>query len=166
MADEEQEQDEAAPAKSGGLGGVILFAVIGLVSAGGGFAVPFFFPSLVGGETGASETPKPPSPAFVPFGESVVNLDEGRLNRYLRVNITLQVNDDEVEDVTKEVEKKKAILKNWLLSNLSDKAMEEIRGAAGQNRLRREIQNHFNSVLFTDGYERIHDVLFEEFNVQ
>jgi flagellar basal body-associated protein FliL len=44
--------------------------------------------------------------------------------------------------------------------------MEDLRGAAGQNRLRREIQDHFNTVLFEDGYDRIREVLFEEFNVQ
>ena len=131
MADDEQEQtDEEQPAKSGGLGNVIMFAVVGLVAAGGGFAVPFFFPGLVGGQTTVEE-PKAPSPAFVPFGEIVVNLDEGRLNRYLRVSITLQVDEDKLEKVTKLVEERKVILKNWLLSNISDKAMEEMDRAAG-----------------------------------
>ena len=105
-------------------------------------------------------------PAFVPFGETVVNLDEGRLNRYLRVSITMQVDQDQADEITKDVEKHRAILKSWLLSYLSDKGMDEIRGAAGQNRLRREIQDHFNSVLSSDTPDRVHDILFEEFNIQ
>jgi flagellar basal body-associated protein FliL len=44
--------------------------------------------------------------------------------------------------------------------------MDQIRGAAGQNRIRRQIQDHMNTTLFDDGYDHIHDVLFEEFNVQ
>ena len=105
-------------------------------------------------------------PAFIPFGEVVVNIDDGRLNRYLRLNLTLQVHVDHVEEVTTRMESRRILLKNWLLSHLSDKDMEEIRGAVGQNRLRREIRDEFNTVLFPDGFDRIHDVLFEEFNVQ
>lgn len=108
----------------------------------------------------------PGAPAFVPFGQIVVNLDEGRLNRYLRVSLTLQVGEDDLDDITQRVEHHRAILRSWLLSYLSDKGMEDVRGGSGQNRLRREIQDHFNSVLFNDGHDRIKDVLFEEFNVQ
>ena len=64
------------------------------------------------------------------------------------------------------VDAKKILLRNWLLSKISDLDLEDIRGAAGQNRLRREIRDHFNSVLCPDGYDQIYDVLFEEFNVQ
>jgi flagellar basal body-associated protein FliL len=45
-------------------------------------------------------------------------------------------------------------------------SMEDIRGAAGQNRLRREIHDQFNLVMFPDTEGEIKDVLFEEFNVQ
>jgi flagellar basal body-associated protein FliL len=70
------------------------------------------------------------------------------------------------EDFKKRVEAKRILLRNWLLSKISDLDLEDIRGAAGQNRLRREIRDHFNSVLCPDGYDQIYDVLFEEFNVQ
>ena len=70
------------------------------------------------------------------------------------------------EDFKKRVEAKRILLRNWLLSKISDLDLEDIRGAAGQNRLRREIRDHFNSVLCPDGYDKIYDVLFEEFNVQ
>ncbi len=95
-----------------------------------------------------------------------VNLNSDRFNRYLRIDMTLQISEDEVENVTELVEKKKSVMKSWLLSYLSEKNLEEIRGAAGQNRLRREILDQFNSTLFDDGYDRVYDVLFEEFNVQ
>ena len=88
------------------------------------------------------------------------------MNRYLRIGITLQVQADDEQFVTEQLTMKKAILRSWLISYLADVSMEDIRGAAGQNRLRREIQDHFNSTLFEDGYDRIHDILFEEFNVQ
>lgn len=88
------------------------------------------------------------------------------MNRYLRLKISLQINKDEEESILETLEKRRLILRNWLLSHLSDKDLDSIRGAAGQNMLRREIRDQFNTVLFPDGYDRIHDVLFEEFNVQ
>ena len=116
--------------------------------------------------------PKEEETVFLPFADPgkdqgiVVNLDEGRMSRYLRVAITMQIPMSVEEDFKKRVEAKRILLRNWLLSKISDLDLEDIRGAAGQNRLRREIRDHFNSVLCPDGYDQIYDVLFEEFNVQ
>ncbi len=116
--------------------------------------------------------PQEEETVFLPFGEAgkdqgiVVNLDEGRMSRYLRVAITMQIAKASEEEFKKKVEAKKILLRNWLLSKISDLDLEDIRGAAGQNRLRREIRDHFNSVLCPDGYDQIYDVLFEDFNVQ
>lgn len=162
----EPDAQPEAPAKSGpSLIGLALWTVLGLISSGAGFGVGVLAVSM--GKTEepqAAETAQPP--AFVEFGDAVANLDEGKLTRYLRINITLQVEAAEQEKTNELIEKKKAILKSWLLSYLSGKGMDDIRGRAGQNRLRREIQDHFNDVLFEDGKHRIKDVLFEEFNVQ
>ena len=64
------------------------------------------------------------------------------------------------------VESRIPILRTWLTSHLADKSMEDVRGKAGINRLRREIQDQFNALLFDDGHERVRDVLFEEFHVE
>ncbi len=177
MAEPEPNENEQQKTKTGGLLGGIIWALIAILAAGGGFAVPYMFPQLFGATSpvdsasnGAEQAPLLPQenqkPAFIPFGDATVNLDDGRLNRYLRLVITLQVDEAQESKVKELIEAKRAILKNWLLSYLSDKDMDDIRGAAGQNRLRREIQDYFNTVLFSDGYDRIHDVLFEEFNIQ
>lgn len=177
------EEAKAAPAK--GKGGKIAFVVVGLAAGGAGFAAPYFLPANLrpGAHAAAAESESESElgeghgdehksgsaeaqPAYIEFGDAVVNLDEGRLNRYLRVTLTLQVDELQKDEVEAKVEAHKAVLKSWLLSYLSDKDMEDIRGAAGQNRLRREIQDQFNSVLFPDGYDRIHEVLFQEFNIQ
>ena len=104
--------------------------------------------------------------AFVPFGDVTVNLNDGRLSRYLRVKIVLQVDKFDEAEMIKLVEQKLSMLKSWLLSHLAGKSMEDIRGTAGQNLLRREIHDHFNEALSEDGIDRINDILFEEFNVQ
>ncbi len=168
MAEQNENETAEAPQK-GGMGGLIVGLVIAVAMAGVGFAIPFVFPSLFGGGDQAAvqvgeENDQPP--AFIPFDETVVNLNSDRLNRYLRIGITLQVNADDEALVNEQLAAKKAILRSWLITHLADISMDDIRGAAGQNRLRREIQDHFNTTLFEDGYDRIRDVLFEEFNVQ
>ena len=116
--------------------------------------------------------PKQEDTIFLPFGEPgkdqsvVVNLDEGRMSRYLRIAISLQIAKSQEETFKKLIDEKKILLRNWLLSKISDLNLDDIRGAAGQNRLRREIREQFNAVLCPDGYDQIYDVLFEEFNVQ
>src|SRR5262245_36847288 len=179
---------EAAPAKGGVLGWIVM-ALIGLVSGATGFAVPMVFlngpkssesksthgsASAADGheksdhDSGKHESPKTNKrdgmanqPAFVPFGEVVVNLADERMTRYLRLSLTLQVDPAHEESVKKAIERKKTILKNWLISYLSDKELDEVRGAIGVNKARREIQDQFNRLLFPDGSDLIQEVLFE-----
>ena len=163
---ETQATDDAARGK----GSLVLWLMIAVVAIGGGFATPFLVDHFQAGanestETTPSSQPDEP-PSLVEFGEVVVNLNESRLNRYLRLNISLLVDQSDNDAVTKSVEDNQPILKSWLLSYLADKGMDDIRGATGQNRLRREIQNHFNSVMFPGSPPKIRNVLFQEFNIQ
>ncbi|WP_197441428.1 flagellar basal body-associated FliL family protein [Thalassoglobus neptunius] len=144
-----------------------------LLAAVSGGAVPFLSPLIGGLPSDLSPTNLTDSKSedssrvtYVPFGEVTVNLDEGRMNRYLRLKMALQVLQDDRESVEDLVESRSLELKNWLLSHLSDKNLNDIRGKVGQNQLRREIRNQFNSILFPNGRDRINDILFEEFNVQ
>ena len=172
MADTTNDNPEETETKQSGLG---LFTAIGLffIAAVAGVAVPYFVPNLVATEATQDNSERmdnqeysPDGMTYVSFGEVTVNLDEGRMNRYLRLKMALQVEASEEVLIQKLVEEKQLILRNWLLSHLSDKTLDEIRGKAGQNMLRREIRNHFNTTLFTDGRDHIYDILFEEFNVQ
>lgn len=117
---------------------------------------------------GKPEAPKVvhEGPCFIPFGHTVVNLNDPTLTRYLSLEITLQADGPNEDDVKSSLETRKPILQTWLTSHLADKTLEDIRGKVGVNRLRREIQDNFNALLFTDGRERIQDILFEEFHVQ
>jgi flagellar FliL protein len=172
---------EEAPVKKGP--GLIVWILAAVVSGGIGFAVPRFLPSgehapvegedshassegHADGHGDATADSSGSDIAFVPYGDIVVNLDEGKLNRYLRLRIVLQCPKKEVEPVNKAMEAQRIVLKNWLLSYLSDKEISDIRGAAGQGMLRREIQEYFNTTMFPDGKDRIYDVLFDEFNIQ
>ncbi len=105
-------------------------------------------------------------PQFVPFGRIVVNLNEPALTKYLSLDITLLADGKDEASVSSAVEDRLPILRTWLTSHLADKSMEDVRGKVGINRLRREIQDQFNALLFDDGRERVRDVLFEEFHVE
>lgn len=161
--------DETAPAKKGGLRNWMILGVIALLATLGGAALPYGL-AVAGvnlpGLGAAKEAKADNKPAFVPVGDVVVNLSEERLTRYLRVKLILAVDQSQEKTVKDLFDQNKAILKNWLISHLSDKTLAEVSGASGVNRLRREIQDQFNAILFPDGSEKIHDVLFEEFVVQ
>lgn len=159
-----------APAKGGKMM-LILLAVCGVLALAAGGAVPYFLmhePSHKdaakdeGHHHGASD-----KRAYVPFGDPVVvNLNEDRLTRYLKLKLLLVVDADEEKTVTELIQKKKPALKNWLIANLSDKSLTEVMGAAGLNKMRREIEHQFNSELYPDGSEKVKDIFFEEFVVQ
>ena len=118
------------------------------------------------GKTAAGEKKTIDGPTFVSFGRTVVNLNDPTLTRYLSLEVTLQASGPDEDDVKAALEARKPILQTWLTSHLADKTLEDVRGKVGVNRLRREIQDNFNALLFTDGRERIQDILFEEFHVQ
>jgi flagellar protein FliL len=76
------------------------------------------------------------------------------------------VEESEAKEITEHMEKQKAFLKNRLISYLSDQSMHEVTRQIGVNRIRREIRDEFNAILYPEGEEKILDVLFDEFVVQ
>ena len=105
-------------------------------------------------------------PAFIEFGEIVVNLDEGRLNRYLDVEIYLQVSVGEHDRIAELVAANKIPMHDWLLSYLSAQDQEDVRGPDNHNRLRTEIRDNFNALLVPKSQGGIDKVLFGKFVVQ
>ena len=157
--------DKTAPAKGGGRWLVTI--VVAVVAMAAGFALPRLLspptpeaPKKTPLDKGAAK------PAIVPFGEIVVNLGEERLTRYLRAKILLVVDGKEEKNITEHLNKNKAYLKSWLISYLSDLSLQEVSRAVGVNRLRREIRDQFNAMLYPDGQELVLEVLFDEFVVQ
>ncbi len=161
-------EQPAAPAKRGKKW--LLVGVVGLVAAAAGAAVPFVLPEsalLKKAESSEHANAKEAKPTLIPFGDPVVvNLNTERLSRFLRLRIILVADGADEKLVQEAVEKNKPFLKTWLIAYLSDQSLKDVTGAAGVNRLRREIRDQFNTMLFPDGSEKISDILFEEFYVQ
>lgn len=171
--------DEAAPAAAapGGKRGakmLILLLVTAVASAAAGFAVP----QLLGGgaHDPSGETKHEPEVpahepvknelAYVPFGEVIANLDDNRMMRYVRAKFTLAIDEKDAKATETLIEEHRTVLKNWMLGYLQNKHVDEVRGTEGFNRIRREIQERFNEVLFPGGDGKVREVLFDEFNVQ
>lgn len=146
---------------------LLVFGLIcGASGAGGYFAPSFLLPHPAEESSAAPARSPNAKPAFVAFGDVVVNLAEERLTRYLRVQLILVVDAADEKEFVEALPRNKAILRNWLISYLSDRSLKEVSGAAGVNRLRREILDQFNALLYPDGGEKIRDILFEQFNIQ
>ena len=173
MADEKEAEEEK---KSGGmLPKIIIWGVVFVVGVGSGAVVPMMM--MPSGETEAAIPEVPMAPrmdipdpddtlAFIEFEEVVVNLNDVRYSRYVTCKFSLQIAKSQEAAIQKLVDDNEAVLTNWLIAHLRDKKLEDVRGKLGHNALRREIHDKFNEILFTDGIERIQDVLFQDFKVQ
>ena len=175
MAENEEAQEEAPEKKPGLMGKLIVWGVIFVIGVGTGVATPMLIGSDKSSEPSDMDAlglelmdfPEPDEEvAFVPFDEMVVNLNDPRFSNYLTCSMSFQVAKSQELAITKLVEEKSVILKNWFIAHVRDKKPEEVRGKFGHNMLRREIHGKFNDLLFTDGIERIQDVLFNDFKVQ
>jgi flagellar protein FliL len=159
--------DEVAAPPKGRSKGVFVWVLLALIAIGGGASLPWVLarrPHDLGSQKKA-ETPKNKQEA-IPFGDVVVNLGENNLNRFLRVKIMIAVEEGDVKEVTELLTKQKAFLKSWLIGYLSDQSTQEVSRKVGVNRLRREIREQFNAMLYSNGEEPIVDILFDEFVVQ
>ena len=107
----------------------LILGVVALIATLGGAALPYGL-AVAGvglpGLGGGGEVKVDHKPAFVPVGDVVVNLSEERLTRYLRVKLILVVDGSQEKNVKELFDKNKAILKNWLISHLSDKTLAEV----------------------------------------
>ena len=174
MADEEAPEENEDEKKSGGkMGKLIVWGVVFMLGIGTGVGTAMFLaPSgevepVIAEIDNKMDIPEPDEKiAFVDFDEVVVNLNDERYSRYVTITFSLQVAASQQLAIQALVDEQEAVLINWIIAHLRDKKMEDVRGKLGHNTLRREIHDEFNKILFTDGIERIQDVLFKDFKVQ
>jgi len=158
---------------------LVVCAAAVVVSAGAGFGVARFLvgqgPAPAAADTPpVVELPPEPAPAAAPapdafsyydFEPIVVNLDEPRLTRYIRITLTLAIRAENREAALVVIEKNKPELKNWLTVFFASCTLEQVRGAANLNRLRREILDAFCQQLWPDQKPLINHILFKEFAI-
>lgn len=176
MAEEEEKEEQtASPKKSNPLILIIIIVVLVLILLIGAVIV---FLSMDSGDGGAQQAQNravqerqaagqsmmPSSilevgPMF-PLDNFTVNLlsDSGR--RYLKVEMNLELSD---EEVGAELDNKTAVVRDIIIRLLSSKSLEEISTAKGKEKLKEQIVDQLNLRL-KDG--RVNNVYFTEFVVQ
>ncbi len=95
-----------------------------------------------------------------PLGSFIVNLKDDEGSRYARVNIDVDL---ENEEMVAEIEKRKSQIRDMILMIISSKTAEDIRSVEGKQALRQEILEALRRV-FKDG--GVHGLFFTEFVIQ
>ncbi len=99
---------------------------------------------------------------LVPMDSIVVNIGKVDSKRYLRVIISLEVKNSEIEGTIKA---NKVIFRDKLVSFLSSKSLAEMSDRANHQRLRAEIKDMLNSTLL-ESTDAISQVYFSDFIIQ
>jgi flagellar FliL protein len=171
------EQPQSTPRKKGGssIGKILLIVGLTLVSSLGGGAISFMLIS----RTLAAQLGKPAErpekaeeeriaemlekSAVIPLEPFVVNLADTDAARYLRIKISLMVDD---KTKLKEVSENQALqlkVRDAILESLTAKRSQDLINAAGKTRLRHEIQDRVGIYFRAP---KLVDVMFTEFVIQ
>tara|TARA_B100001248_G_C27399434_1_gene468768 strand:+ start:9917 stop:10447 length:531 start_codon:yes stop_codon:yes gene_type:complete len=94
---------------------------------------------------------------LVPLETFLVNLSGVRGGRLMKITMSLEVNNEEVQD---EIEKRKPEIRDTILILLASKTFQQISNVDGKDFLREEVKDTLNSFL-TKG--KVKRVLFTEF---
>jgi flagellar basal body-associated protein FliL len=111
--------------------------------------------------------PEAPKAWYFDLDPVVANLDEPGVTRYIRVTLTLEV-DQEIDKKKGEefLKEKKPVLTNWLAIYLAGLGLDDIRGNKNHMRIQSQILDAFNEKLFPGVKPQIKHILFKEFAVQ
>jgi flagellar FliL protein len=154
----------AAPAKKSRKGlMIVLVLVVLLLAGGGGGAYWFLLRTPANAEAAEAEPPPPPAPTgIVPLEPFVVNLADQSASRFLRVTLSLVVD----EEHAKELEEDKVAhmrVRSAILELLAQKNAGELVTPDGKARLKQAIAE---GVAHAAHELKVSDVLFSEFIVQ
>jgi flagellar basal body-associated protein FliL len=97
----------------------------------------------------------------------VACLDEPSLTRYVRAAITLEMS-PELDPVKGQqfLAEQEPILRDWLTTYFFGKTLLQVQGSKNIERIKVELFNSFNEILFPDSKALIKRILFKEFVIQ
>jgi flagellar basal body-associated protein FliL len=177
------ESEKAAPAK--GKSGLFVWLILGAVivaGSTGGFALSQLMGGTAVSDSNTVQRPAPTAKAFDPLvsdGASqkswiydkldpiVANLDEPGVTRYIRITVILEMS-PKMDPVKGQVflDEKKVLMQDWLTTYLAGLSLENVRGSRSLNRIKREVLDQFNRLLFGQDKSYVDRVLFKEFAIQ
>ena len=177
MPDESiEEQPQTTPQRRAGsfVGKMLLIVVLALVSSACGGVVAFFLINkTLGTQASLAEKPEKADQdkvaemlekgAVISLEPFVVNLADTDAARYLRIKISLMVDD---KNKLKDVSENQALqlkVRDVILQSLTAKRSQDLINAEGKNNLRHEIQD---KVAIYFRAPKLVDVMFTEFVIQ
>jgi len=176
---EAAETSEESPKKGGKLGTILIAAALGALLILAGAGVTFFLlkgqiaamvqaqappaaASAEGGEAGAEGEKKEESfiGALFELDPMVVNLEQSKGKRYLKVKMSFELNKEAVQE---ELKARLPQIRDAILLMLSSKSFKDVSTVEGKLALRDALLTRVNGLLTTGFVKRIY---FEEFVVQ
>ncbi len=107
-----------------------------------------------------------PDKSYVEFDEVVVNLASAPQQRFLCVDIALQVDRKNELLLARKIEHNRIALHDCLISYLRGKKVDELHGTEGIETVRHELLERFQDILSAEGSDELQKVVFENFLVQ
>lgn len=158
---EKEKVEEAPPEKGSSLKWIVIAIVVLLVLGGGGFVSwkTFINPAQEDGKKEDKPTRVQVGPTF-PLDVFIVNLAGTSGERYLKVNLELELKDS---SLGKELEKRRPQIRDTILLLLSGKTFEDVATFKGKTRIRNEITARLNTFLEPGSIKKVY---FTEFVVQ
>jgi flagellar FliL protein len=176
LALEEKEKSKPiAKSRGSSIGKMLMIVVLALVSSAGGGVISFMLISRTLGPQQAKAAEKPEKAeqekmaelleksAVIPLEPFIVNLADTESARYLRIKISLLVDD---KTRVKEATENQALqlkVRDVILQSLTAKRSQDLISSEGKNKLRLEIQEKV-AVYFRA--PKLVEVMFTEFVIQ
>lgn len=173
----EEEQQPVQPAKSSSaIGKMLMIVLLALVSSASGGVVSWVLISkTMGAHARGAEKPSEEEleeekvaellqkSAVVPLEPFVVNLADADAARYLRIKVSLMIDDKSKLPEIIENEALQLKVRDVILQSLTAKTSQELINEEGKNKLRHEIQDKV-AVYFHE--PKLVEVMFTEFVIQ
>ncbi len=174
----EEEKEEGQEEKKGGAKNkmliIIIAAVLVLLLVIGGVVA---FLMMGGDEAPADQTPQQEAAAktkkptkvktdllnigpIYPLDQVIVNLLSQSGRRYLKTTLNLEISNEALQA---EIDLKKAVIKDTVITVLSQKTIEEISTTKGKEKLKEELMERLNEFL-VDG--QVVNIFFTDFVIQ
>lgn len=183
MADEEAKKDESndkevSSGKSRSLIGWVITFVVAVVCAGGGYGLSGLFakvapvkdadiPESEKVQDYISESPDEGKPWIYELDLITSNLNEPGSTRMIQFKAVMELSPEMDEERGKVfLEGKKLYLQDWLGTYLLGLNLSQVSGSSSQIRMKVEIRESFNEILFPDTKPLVNRVMLKDYIIQ
>lgn len=182
MADEEiKEESKDKEAKSGKKGGLLGWAItfgVAVICAVGGYGLSGLFAKVAPSKTDQVDEAKKaeelkylaenPDKAWTFELDPITsNLNERGATRMIQVTVIIELSDRMDKTKGQEFLNDKVIrLRDWLGTYLAGLKLEQVSGSSNQTRMKVDISENFNEILFPDTKPLIQKVYLKDFIIQ